>query len=179
LNTDNDEQTYEPEWKSNDSDSNETTLQNSETMVLEADFCRDGIVEDDESIDAKPMSNNNDLMTKNDARSDKDDTEGIEEEFKEENELTTKMTTILSKSTDRKLEIETAKGLTEKQMKINEKSMEIAMVIAQQHSLFFDKEILSMEGTYIIQNWSTKMFAAESMQHGFYTMNELKMRVKV
>jgi len=38
LDTNNDEQTDEPERKSNDSDSDETMLQNNETMVLEADF---------------------------------------------------------------------------------------------------------------------------------------------
>jgi len=179
LNTDNDEQTDEPEQKSNDSDFDEMTLQNDETMVLEADFCRDGIVDDDESIDAKTTSENDGLTTENDAGSDEDDTKGIEEEFEEENELTTETITILSESTDRKPEIETAKSLTEKQKKIDEKSMERAMVIAQQQSLFFDEEILSMESTYITRDWSTETIATESMQHGFYTMNDLKTRVKV
>ena len=104
-------------------------------MVLEVDFCRDGIVDDDELIDAKRMTDNDDLMTKNNARSNKDDTKGIEEEFEEENELTTKTITILSESTDKKPEIETAKGLTEKEKKIDEKSIEIAMVIEQQQDM--------------------------------------------
>ncbi len=110
-------------------------LQNDETMVLEADFCRDGIVDNDESIDAKRTTDNNDLTTENDARSNKDDTKGIKEEFKEENELTIKMITILSKSTDKKPEIETEKGLTEKQKKINEKLIERVMVIEQQQDM--------------------------------------------
>jgi len=42
------------------------------------------------------------------------------------------MTTILSKPTDKKPEIETAKSLNEKEKKINEKLIERAMIIAQQ-----------------------------------------------
>jgi len=138
-------------------------------MVLEVDFCGDGIFDYNESIDAETTNNNDDLTTINDARSNKDDTKGIKEEFDEENELTTETMTILSKSTDKKTEIETAKSLTEKQKKINKKLMEIAMVIVQQQSLFLEEEILSTNGTtYKTQDWCTKMFATESEQHVFY-----------
>jgi len=43
--------------------------------------------------------------------------------------------TILSESADKKPEIETEKGLTEKQKKIDEKLIEIVMVIEQQQDM--------------------------------------------
>jgi len=133
--TDNDDQTNEPERKSNDIDSNETTMRNDETMDFDANFCGDSIVDDNESIDAKRTTENDDLMTENDARSDEDDTKRIEEEFEDENELTTETITILSESADKKPEIETARGLTEEQKKIDEKSIAIAMIIEQQQGM--------------------------------------------
>jgi len=59
----------------------------------------------------------------------------IKEEFGEENELTTEMINILSESTDKKPEIETAKGLTEKEKKIDEKLIEIVMTIEWQQDM--------------------------------------------
>ena len=81
------------------------------------------------------MNEIDDLMTKNNARSDKDDTKRIEEEFEDENELTTETITILSESADKKPEIETARGLTEKQKKIDEKSIAIATIIEQRQDM--------------------------------------------
>jgi len=54
--TDHNDQMNKPEQKSNNIDSNETTMCNDKMMVLEADFCRDDIVDDDESIDTKEQT---------------------------------------------------------------------------------------------------------------------------
>ncbi len=86
---------------------------NDETMVLEADFSRDDIVDDDESIDAKRTTENDDLTTENDASSDKEDTRGINEEIDEETKLTSKTKTVSSESTEKTMEIATTKKLNE------------------------------------------------------------------
>jgi len=80
LDTNNDNQTDQTEQKSNDIDSNKTMKQNDETMVLEVDFCGDGIVHHDKLIDPKTTIDNDGLKTKSNA-SDKNDMKGNNEEI--------------------------------------------------------------------------------------------------
>jgi len=154
-------------------------MRNDETMVFDADFCRDGIVDSKESIDAKRTTKNDDLMTDNDDRNDISDLRGIAEEIKEETEFMTETTTSFSESTTKTMEIATTKSLNEKDKKMDEKTMVIGMAIAQQQKLFFDEEILSNYGEYSRE--CTKMFATAdaSVQHVFISIKESITRVKV
>jgi len=97
--TDNNDQTSGPDWKSKAIDSDETTMHNNEMMVFEAVFCGDCIEDSHESIDAKRTTENNDIMTKNNDRSDKSYLQGITEEIDAETEFATELNTSLSAST--------------------------------------------------------------------------------
>jgi len=143
---DNDDQISGPDQKSNSFDSNEMMMRNNATMVFNADFCRDGIVDDSEAIDAKRMTKNDDLMTENDDRNNKSDLRGIAEEIKEETEFLTETMTSFSELTEKTMEITTMKCLNKKEKKKKKKMTEIAMVIAQQQNLIFGEEIVSNNG---------------------------------
>jgi len=82
----------------------------------------------------------------------------------------------LSDLTEMTMEIKTMKSSNEKEKKVDEKTMEIAMVIAQQQNLIFGEEILSN-----YSQESTEMVATvdANVERVFDPMNELKMRVKV
>jgi len=134
--TDNDDQMNKQDWKSNSIDSDETTMCNDEMMVFDADFCRDGIVDNKESIDAKRMTKNDDLMTENNDRNNESDLQGIAEEIDAETEFATKTNTSLITSTEETMENATTKSLNKKDKKMDEKTMVIGMAIAQQQKLF-------------------------------------------
>jgi len=104
------------------------------------------------------------------------DLRGITEETKQETEFMTETAASLSELTEMTMETTTTKSLNKKEKKINEKLIEIVMVLEQQQNLIFGEEILlncSRESTEMVATVDA------SVEHVFYPMNESKMGVKV
>jgi len=102
---------------------------------------------------------------------------GIAKETRKETEFMTKTVTSSSESTEMTMEMMTMKSLNEKEKKIDEKSIEMAMVLAQQQNSIFGEEILLNYGQESTEIVATADVYVEDV---FHPMNEeLKTRVKV